>query len=270
MMKNKLWIILWLLPAALHAQTKSTATVQQVWTGYFNQSRFSQKWGAWLDVQLRTKEDFFTEFSQLLIRPGITYYVNDATKLTAGYAYIRHFPADNHSRVAQPEHRPWQQLQWHTRYGKNRTMQWVRLEERYRRKILNESTLGKGYSFNFRLRYNFLWQIPLTKGDIGKGDFSLILNDEAHVNFGKQVVYNYFDQNRFFAGFAYHLNAHDNLQLGYLNVFQQLSAGNRYRATHAARIFYFHNLDLRHNPCSALRPPSAQEIPPAQRTRTGN
>jgi hypothetical protein len=74
---------------------------------------------------------------------------------------------------------------------------------------------------------------------------SFIANDDVHINFGKAIVYNYFDQNRFFLGFAYHLNAHDNLQLGYMNLFQQQSAGNRYRVLHAARLFYFQNLDLR-------------------------
>jgi hypothetical protein len=147
--------------------------------------------------------------------------------------------------VAQPEHRPWQQLQWHTRYAQLRTMQWLRLEERYRKNILNDSTLGNGYQFNFRLRYNFLLQVPLTTGTVGAGDFSFIVNDEIHINFGRQVLYNTFDQNRFFLGFAYHLNANDNLQFGYMNQYQQLSSGSRYRSVHAARIFYFHNLDLR-------------------------
>ena len=30
-----------------------------------------------------------------------------------------------------------------------------------------------------------------------------------------------------------------------MNLFQQLAAGNRYRSNHVARLFYFHNLDLR-------------------------
>jgi len=47
-------------------------------------------------------------------------------------------------------------------------------------------------------------------------------------------------------GFAYHINKHDNFQFGYMNVFQQLAAGNLYRSNHVARLFYFHNLDLRH------------------------
>lgn len=32
--------------------------------------------------------------------------------------------------------------------------------------------------------------------------------------FGKEIVYNYFDRNRFFAGFKANINKHDNLQFG--------------------------------------------------------
>jgi len=236
--------LLFALSNAVAYAQKQTTDLTQVWTGYFNQTRFSKHWGAWFDAQLRTKDDFVDDLTVLIIRPGITYYVNDALKLTAGYGYITHFDQDNF-KVSRPEHRPWQQVQWHTRYGKNRTAQYLRLEERYRRKIAPDSTLASGHNFNFRFRYNFLWQIPLNGAELRKGSLSLILNDEVHVAFGKEVVYNYFDQNRFFAGLAFNVNPTDNIQLGYLNVFQQLPAGNRYRSIHAARIFYFHNLDLR-------------------------
>jgi Protein of unknown function (DUF2490) len=235
-----------LLPAGpLLSQTKSTTTVQQVWLGYFNQTRFTNKWGMWADLHLRTKEDFFTNFSQGIVRLGLTYYINDDTKLTAGYAFVNHFPAEGHRNISQPEHRPWQQLQWHTRYPKLRLMQWFRLEERYRRKILNDYELADGYSFNYRLRYNFFSMFPLSKKKFEPKTLSFVANDELHINFGKQIVNNYFDQNRFFLGFAYHVNKHDNLQLGYMNLFQQLPAGNRYRSLHVARLFYFSNFDLR-------------------------
>ena len=224
---------------------KQTTHVQQVWLGYFNQSRFSDKWGVWVDLHARTKEDFTDDLSVGIARFGLTYYLNDNTKLTAGYAYVNFFPADNHANVSQPEHRPWQQLQWHTKYSGIRMMQWVRLEERYRRKILNNDELAEGYNFHYRLRYNFFLAAPIGKKPFARGTFSWILNDEVHVNFGKEIVYNTFDQNRFFTGFSYHVNSHDNIQFGYMNVFQQLAAGNRYRSIHTARVFYFHNLDLR-------------------------
>ncbi|MES2776712.1 MAG: DUF2490 domain-containing protein [Bacteroidota bacterium] len=227
------------------AQTKQTEHVEQVWLGYFNQTRFSNKWGGWLDIQLRTKDDFVKDLSVSLNRIGLTYYLNDNAKITAGYAFVNFFPGDNHKDISQPEHRPWQQIQWHTKYPKIRLMQWFRLDERFRRKIANDSTLASGYSFNWKLRYNFFMGIPLSKTPFAPKTFSAVINNEVHVNFGKQIVYNYFDQNRFFLGFAYHTNAHDNIQLGFMNVFQQLAAGNKYRSTNTIRLFYLHNLDLR-------------------------
>ena len=238
-------LISFLLPQQSFSQTKQTEHVQQTWFGYFNQTRFSNRWGGWADLHLRTKEDFVSDLSQSIIRLGLTYYIKDDTKLTAGYAYVSHFPADNHKNVTMPEHRPWQQLQWHTRTSKMRLMQWVRLEERFRRKILNDEELAEGYNFNFRVRYNFFSMFPLHKKNFQPGTLSFVVNDEVHINFGKQIVYNYFDQNRFFVGFAYHVNKHDNIQLGYMNVFQQLASGYRYRSNHVGRLFYFHNLDLR-------------------------
>lgn len=240
------WLLLLTLTVALpfvaSAQTKRINEERQVWLGYFNQTRFSKRWGSWLDLHLRTKENYVNQFSQSMVRAGLTYYVGDLTKFTAGYAYVWHYPADNHPKVTQPEHRPWQQIQWHTNYPRLKTMQWVRLEERLRRNIKNDSTLADGSAFNFRVRYNFLLQFPLTKTKIKAGDFSLILNNEIHLNFGNAIVYNTFDQNRLFAGLALHTSATDNLQVGYMNLFQQLAGGSNYRMLHTARLFYFHNL----------------------------
>jgi len=244
-MKAKIGITLLLMVGAkeLIAQ-KETQKLEQIWVGYFNQTHFSNKWGAWLDVQLRTKDHFTDHLSQLLFRSALTYYVKDAIRTSAGVAYARYYPADNHSKVTQPEWRPWQQVQWYTKCGRNSVIQWFRLDERFRRNILNDSALADGYSFNFRLRYNFSWKIPLS-AQVKKGSWTLVLNDEIHVNFGKQITYNYFDQNRFFVGFAFNTTATDNIQMGYMNVFQQLPAGNKYRSTDVARAYYFHYLDLR-------------------------
>jgi hypothetical protein len=243
--KNKIGLsILLIIGAKGVLAQKHTQKIEQAWAAYFNQTRFSNKWGMWLDAQLRTKDDFFNGLSQSLIRPAVTYYVNDNVRLTAGYAHFWFYPADNHNKITQPEHRLWQQVQWFTKYKRNRTIQALRLEERYRRKILNDSTLASGYTFNYRLRYNFSWQIPLSK-EIKKGSWALVLNNEVFVNFGKQITYNYFDQNRFFTGFAYNTTPTSYLQLGYMNIFQQLASGNNYRSTHIGRVAYLHNLDLR-------------------------
>ncbi|MEO5685032.1 MAG: DUF2490 domain-containing protein [Chitinophagaceae bacterium] len=230
----------------LYAQSaKSTENIEQVWLGYYNQARFSNKWGMWTDLHLRTKEDLTNNFSQAIIRLGLTYYIDNSTKLTAGYARVFLFPGDNHKDITQPEHRAWQQLQWHTAFKKTRLMQWFRLEERFRRKIANDAALADGYNFNWRLRYNILYEVPLVKDGLQPNSLSFIANDELHINFGKEIVNNYFDQNRFFLGFKYQLSKNSNIQAGYSNLFQQLSAGNKYKNINIARIFFFQNLDLR-------------------------
>ena len=53
------------------------------------------------------------------------------------------------------------------------------------------------------------------------------------------------------------------LQVGYMNIFQQLAAGNKYRSNHVARVFYFHNLDLRKIIMARIEPPLTTEISPS-------
>ena len=243
-MKLILFIFYFFISLVCLAQIKQTEDVEQIWLGYFNQTRFSKNWGMWMDMHLRTKENFASNLSLAMVRPGITYYINDHTKLTAGYSYINLYPAESHKNISRPEHRPWQQIQWHTNYPKLKFMQWLRFEERFRRKVKNENELAEGYNFNWRLRYNFLSQIPLSKKRFEPGTFSFVASNEVFINFGKEIVYNYFDQNRFFLGFHYHVTKTDNLQFGYLNVFQQLAVGNRYKIINAVRVFYFHNLNF--------------------------
>lgn len=224
---------------------KVVQTEQQTWLGYFSQIRFSQRWGLWVDAHFRLKDDFVGAPAQAIVRPGLTYYVSDDVRLTAAYAYVHHFPGEGHENIYQPEHRPWQQVQWFIR-GKNaRLMNWVRLEERFRRKILNDNELADGYRFNWRVRYNTALFIPLTRKKFQPGGLSFLLNDEIFLNFGKNITYNIFDQNRLFAGLVWQVTAHTQLHAGYMNLYQQQAAGNVFKNQHTIRLFVFQNFDVR-------------------------
>jgi hypothetical protein len=88
--------------------------------------------------------------------------------------------------------------------------------------------------------------IPLKGKEITpKTPFAAVMN-EVFLNFGDNITYNTFDQNRLFAGVGYQFTSHLNAQLGYMNVYQQEASGNNYFSTHAIRLFFFHSIDLRH------------------------
>jgi len=239
-------IVAMIAHAECSAQTvdKDIHRREQLWLGYFNQTRLADKFGFWLDIHYRQTDNFIDRPFQLLIRPGVTYFIKDNLRFTAGYAFVNHFPAKGLD-TSRPEHRAWQQIWWNQKYSGFSTLQWLRLEERFNRKIANDQLLD-GYNFNYRLRYNMAFFIPLKgKELIAKTPFIAVM-DEVFVNFGKKIVYNRFDQNRFFAGVGYQFTAHLNAQLGYMNVFQQEASGNRYTSSNVIRLFVFHSLDLRH------------------------
>jgi len=232
--------------AAITLSAQKTVTEDgQTWLAFFNQSRFSERWGLWTDVHFRLKNDFVNDPSTFIFRAGPMYYLTDDVRITTAYNFINHFPDEAHKNISQPEHRLMQQVQWFTKIKQSRLMQWVRLEERWRQKIKNDDELAEGFNFNWRMRYNFALFVPLSSKGLGAGGFQFLVNDEVMFNFGETIVYNYFDQNRFFLGLVYQSTDHSQFQLGYMNVFQQLAAGNRYREQHAIRLFYFHNFDFR-------------------------
>ena len=244
-MKRSLLLVMLFVVMECGAQTKQTAYSNQIWYGYYPQFKLSKHWGLGSDWELHSKEIFFDNFSRSVFRLAVTYYVTDVTKITAGYCYINDYPADNHLFVSLPEHQGWQQLQWFTYYRKKKLMQWLRLEERYKRNVMDNYTLADSYTFSYRARYNFFYQLPLSKKGIVAHSLSAVIGDELYINFGKNIVNNYFDQNRIFLGLSYAVNAHDNLVFGYMNLFQQLAAGNQYKSMNVIRLSFFQNVDLR-------------------------
>jgi hypothetical protein len=226
---------------SLSAQ-KQIETREQIWSGYFNQIRFTERSGIWVDLQLRLNE-FISERSVSIVRAGYTYFLSDQVRLTAGYGHITHYNPDP-SVADVPESRPWQQVQWFDKTKSLSLSQYFRVEERFVREI-SQGELTDDFRFNWRFRYNFAMSIPLKGTEISAKTPFIFLNDELHINAGRNIVNNYFDQNRLFAGLGYQFTAGLNAQLGYLYVFQQLPQGDRYVHINAIRFFVFHNIDLR-------------------------
>lgn len=216
---------------------------EQLWLGYFNQTRLTNKFGFWLDVHYRMTDNFIDQPFQFLFRPALTYFIKDNLRINIGYALAEHFPARG-LNTTRTEHRPWQQVWWNQKYPGLTTLQWLRLEQRFNERIADDF-VQKGYNYNFRLRYNFSFFIPLKGKEMAARTPFLAITDEVFLNFGDRITYNTFDQNRLFAGLGYQFTSHLNAQLGYMNVYQQEASGNNYFSTHAIRLFVFHSLDFR-------------------------
>lgn len=235
-------LFLALINSTLLAQEKVVEYREQAWLAYFNQTRFSDKWGLWADIHLRFTDNYADRLGISIFRIAPMYYLNDQSRVTAGYAYVTAYNTGDNPNAS--EHRWWQQLQWFEKKKCFTMAQYFRVEERFRQTI-SGGTSSDDYTYSWRFRYNVALTIPLKgKSLVAKTPF-LFVNDEIHINAGKSITNNYFDQNRLFMGFGYQFTDQLNAQLGYLYVFQQVPTPNTFLHIDAIRLFVFHNLDFR-------------------------
>lgn len=221
---------------------KEVTPSAQVWTAFYHQSQLSNRWGIWFDAHLR-RTDFLNRWATIIVRPGVVYYLSDDARLVGGYARAAFYP-DEPGNDVQTEHRFWQQINWEGKLGKVETNQWFRVEERFRRK-LEDDKLVDGYTYNWRFRCMVSGQIPLKGNEVKPGVPGLLLQNEIWFQAGRQITYNYFDQNRLFLGLVYPFSEQVRVQIGYQNVFQQQETGNEFQDKHTLRVFVYHTLDFR-------------------------
>ena len=220
---------------------KQVAVQEQTWFGYINQSRFTERSGLWVDVHFRMTDQFIKEKAMAIARLAYIYYAGENLRVMGGYAYA---PRYRIGVPRIPEHRPWQQIQWFEKKKGFHLSQAFRIEQRFRGQVV-DGRLAEEYTFNWRFRYNFSVTVPLKGDDVQARSPFLLLADEVMVNAGKEVVNNYFDQNRILTAFGYQFTSNLNVHLGHLFIFQQEAEAGHYIRTHVIRIYMSHNLDFR-------------------------
>ena len=227
------------------AGRSQTAHAEESWWDYLNQNRYSDHWGSWLDIQTKRKEHYVDAINANEYTIGASYFYNNRFKYTASLTYV-----DNYASAGKTyhlaEYRPWQQIQLNTQTRNARWLQWLRLEERFKQAALNNNATDN-YDLNYRLRYYVLAQFPLTKHKYEKGSISFVTSEELYLNFGKNIVYNTFDQNRLFLGFYYYMNRDNILQLGYTNMYQKYNVPDKYLNADVLRVSVFNTIDFRHH-----------------------
>ena len=204
-------LILFLAVSKLNAQT-----IQQNsgWLAFFNSTKFNKKWGLALDVQVRTADDW-GYVRNTLFRPGLTYYLNDKSNVTAGYMLAttnnKFSPIPNKQTLL--EHRIWEQYIINHKISSVFAMHRFRLEQRF------IETNGDDI-FSQRLRYFFRLIQPLQKKQdtFTEGVF-LALQNETFFNIQNKDLLNksLFDQNRAYLAAGYRFSKKMDIEAGYLN-----------------------------------------------------
>jgi hypothetical protein len=133
------------------------------------------------------------------------------------------------------------QIQSISKLDKISLLQRLRNENRWQQKMVNDSFSGN-YKITDRIRYLLSVTIPVFKN---KKYPSLVVSDELAIQFGKEVVYNTFEQNRMFFGIRQNISKNLSYDLGYMQVMQQKATGYQYDKNNTFRLFFYFTPDLR-------------------------
>jgi hypothetical protein len=211
-----------------NAQTTRTHTTNtNAWFMYFGNHKFSERWGVHAEIQAR-RHEIISEPQQLLFRAGVDYYSKANNRVTIGYAFVETYPYGEFAVPnAFPEHRTWQQFLTTQTLGNFKLSHRYRLEQR----LIGNAATGKFEDGRYenRMRYMARGVVNLSKKE---RPAYLAMYDEIFINFGKDVGYNLFDQNRIYAAIGIPLNANVKIEFGYLHqtvLLRTLDAGGRNR-----------------------------------------
>lgn len=195
------------------AALADTTQQQMGWAGWFNTHRLNEHWGYITDVQLRSN-DGWDEAQTAIVRPGVTYFLDNNNNFTLGYAWI---PTLNNPGDNLIEHRIWQQYIHTHSWSRAAIQHRFRLEQRF-----VEPQGGGDRLFSQRLRYFFRSVVPLQseQSSFTQGPFVAFQNELFfNIQHDDKVNGKLFDQNRFLLGAGYRLSKRYDLELAYINQF---------------------------------------------------
>ena len=244
-MRVKKNLLLFLLMQFFVVKAQKSMSHQELyWLRYYNQISFNKKWVWHNEVENRR---FFKNNSQhqLVTHTHLHYKAFPNLDMALGLTYFLQSPQDPNSTSSfiVPEIRPFQEIAYTNSFTKRFALQQrIRVEERYIHKN-DGKILQDGYNFNFRFRYRLQASFKLRKDDRNPQTIVKI-GDELMINGGESVVYNQFDQNRFYAALEQEINKNVSIELSYINWYQQRSAGNQFFDRDIVRLTLYHKINL--------------------------
>ena len=212
----------------------------QTWISLNNTLQINEQLSFLADFHSR-RTDFLNNENFYFVRFGAGHTFNNKVFLAAGYAHMWLAPSKPEWNTFSNENRCYQQAQSSSKIGNISVLQRIRNEQRWQEKIVNDQKTGDS-RFTNRVRYLLSLNIPIFKKSTMP---TLVISDEILFHFGKEVVYNTFDQNRIFIGIKQSINPKLSFDFGYMNLYQQKYSGNQYDSNHTLRLFFYYNTSVK-------------------------
>ncbi len=237
-------LILSIQLAGQDAPKKNVTNQQLVWFAYYNKLEISPKWHLVSEVEERRFRNPDARH-QFVLRSHIHYQFAKDWDVSAGFTYFLQSPNDPESKsnLVVPELRPHIQVDGATTLSPRwRLDHRYRLESRFFRKFENDE-LTDGFVQWYRARYRIGISYKLM--DVGSGALNLKLSNEIHINFGEEIIYNRFDQNRIYFGANIDLSRYFVFEAGFLKWFQQRPTGVDFYNRDIIRFLIVHKIKLK-------------------------
>jgi hypothetical protein len=216
---------------------KEVKHINQTWIGFNSNWFLNKHYFIQADIHFR-ENDFFATNSFVFARLGLGYQFNPNLHVSTGYAFLESAPINEGLSTRAIEHRIYQQFGFNHQFNNRWVIaQRIRNEQRWQEIIENDVKTG-ATRFSNRVRYLLGFTIPVFKNPRMP---QLVVSDELFLQFGKDIVYNTFDQNRFFVGIKQKIGNSLSFDFGYMNVYQQRSNGYSYIQSNTIRLFLYYN-----------------------------
>ena len=192
------------------------------WLAYTGTFKINPKIAIHTEYQWR-RTDGVKNWQQSLLRGGVNYALRNDVSINAGYAFAETFAyGDYPVAKAFPEHRMYEQVVIKNPIGHVDVSHRFTLEQRFVGKIvIQNGDENTDYTFLNRMRYRVRIEVPLKK-NVVNNSWSIVLQDEVFIGWGKNIGANVFDQNRLAVSLGYKLNQNIKIEAGYLNQVLQL------------------------------------------------
>lgn len=215
-------------------RTREVQDQNQFWWSLNTNFKITQRWSILADFHNR-RTSFLTYTNFFFLRLGAAYKINEQLTVASGAGQLWLANRSGASEFFSNETRLYQQAQMSYTIGQSALTNTFRLEERWQQKVIN-GILTDDYRYITRFRYQVALNIPVSKN---KYVPSIAIADEILLQAGKEILYNNFDQNRFFAGIKQQITPALSFDAGYMLVYQQRLSGYQYNRNHTMRLFFY-------------------------------